>query len=449
MKIKLSTPLSSHELDALFGSDGASGERFYTHVATHSDMCDPQTLFFALDGEHISADRFIGELCARGVTCIGRSTAQGCYHVPSGNAGLLQLAAYYKKTHLRALRATVGITGSVGKTTTKDAVAVMLSEHYPVHKTPGNRNSEIGLPLSILESAPDAQILVLEMGINHKEEMMRLSLCADVDIAIITNIGTAHIGNFGSREEIAAEKRRIALSDATPIFTDATEPLLSDLPNAIPVGYGGVHQLIEVGQQNECMLYCSPHKELILPYRIPKKDIASALLFALCVGERLGLSEQQMQNGARRILTECGRRQHYRVGNISIIDDSYNASLESIRLSLSVLCEREGFKAAVLSDMLELGAYSEAMHEELGRMIASSSLMRVYYLGDMADAVRRGALASGYDVERISVFAHDDYEGCTAQILRDMKRGGHLLLKGSHKSALYRIREMLCDQKIK
>ncbi len=448
MKIKLSTPLSSHELDALFGGCAHSNDRrLYTHVATHSDECDSSTLFFALDGEHVSADRFIPPLCARGVTCVGRSTSQGCYPVSSGIEALLWLAAYYKKTHLPSVHTTVGITGSVGKTTTKDAVAIMLAERYRVHKTPGNRNSEIGLPLSVLESPADAEILVLEMGINHKGEMMRLSQCASVDIGIITNIGTAHIGNFGSREEIAIEKRRIVLSDDIPIFTDATEPLLCDLSVAIPVGYGGQHQLIGVGEQDETMLYCSPHTELPLPYRMPPKDIASALLFALCVGERLGLSELQMLTGAQRILAACGRRQHYRIGDISIIDDSYNASLESIRLSLSVLCEREGFKAAVLSDMLELGEHSEAMHEELGRIIAAFKLARVYYLGDMAEAVRRGASAYGYDVQRIVDFSPDGYEACTAQILSDMKAGGHLLLKGSHKSALFRIREMLYDKR--
>lgn len=450
MKIKLSKPLSSRELDALYEKGGNTrAERVYTHIATHSDECDPETIFFALDGQHVPGDRFIPALAARGVCCVGRYALPNCYAVKSGRDALLSLASYYKTTHLASVVHTVGITGSVGKTTTKDAVAIMLSERYRVHKTEKNHNSEIGLPLTILQAPTDSEILVLEMGINHPEEMSRLTRCAIPDVAIITNVGLAHIGNFGSREAIAKEKSRIAISPSVPILADAKEMLLSNLEGLVPVGEGGLYRLLAIESPTPSMLYLSETMQLTLPYPMPTADIHGALLLALSVGERLSLTSEQMKNAAPRILSACGRRHEYQIVGIHVIDDSYNASLESMRLSLSVLSRQRGRTFAVLGDMLELGAYAEAIHEQLGHEIAKFDLSGVYYLGEMVNAVRHGAMACGYDPERIVPLPKGAHKTCTEYILRDLRPGDHLLIKGAHSGELYRIREMLSEQTTK
>ena len=447
MKIKLSTPLCAAELHRIYGKrSDLPDERRYTHVATHSAECDPETLFFALDGERVCGDRFIPALASEGITCIGRVTACGCYTVASGTEALLSLGKYYKKEHLPALQSTVGITGSVGKTTTKEAVARMLGTHYRVHKTEGNRNSEIGLPLTILEAPPTTEILVPEMGINHPGEMERMARCAAVDLAVITNIGTAHIGNFGSREAIANEKSRIRQAASVPIVTDA-EPLLSHLPNILAVGESGRYRLQRNSTNPEHILYRSDQRKLPIPYSMPPADIAAALLYSLAIGELLSLSASEMEEGVRAILAYDGRRQIFDIHGIRVIDDSYNASLESMALSLSLLSAYEGGTFAVLADMLELGTHSEPLHRALGKEIAKANPTRVYYLGEYSESVRHGATTGGYDARHILPFPPYAYEECVEQILSDVHEGDTLLLKGAHKSELFRIREILRAKK--
>lgn len=441
MKIQLDPPLYAKEIsDALGVAFSGNTARTFTHLATSSDECDVKTLFIALEGKRRHGNEFIPSLARFGVASIGGHACKNTFCVSSGLDALMRLAAYRKK-RLHHLSQTVGITGSVGKTTTKDATALLLAQKYHVHKTPSNLNSEIGLSLSILASPPDTEVLVLELGINHPGEMSRLSALANPDIAVITNVGLSHIGNFSCTKDLIREKARIASKDTRALLIDSAIPSFPEICDALRVGEGGVYQLLPL--VNDTRLFLHPEGALPLSSAFMEGDIEAALLFALSVGRLLGLSDTELSCGAEEVCKMKGRRCVQALGGITLIDDSYNASLESIDLALSVLCRGGGKRFAVLSDVLELGDRSEEIHERIGERIATHAPDGVFFLGDQAHSVRKGAVRGGYDTGKIVALGGKEHERCALLLSQVVKAGDRVLLKGSHGGELWRVGEHL------
>lgn len=357
-------------------------------LVTSSDEVKEGDLFCALRGKR-DGHAYIGDAIARGAVAVlseeRRDAAHPIVVVPSVRAALGKWAAAVAKGNA-PLR--IGITGSVGKTTTKDAIAAMLSVHYRVHATYGNRNNDLGLPFTLLSAPKDTEVLVCEVGINHPNEMETLSAVLRPHISVITCIGHAHIGAFGTRERIAAEKR-LLLSHALRegrVLVPYGEPLLAFLPP-----HGILRTAVDPSDEERFRLL-----GISLPAEDAPRRFATA--YADEIAKALGLSVQERREGAKRIAALTTRRKEERVGELLFIDDGYNASPESMLAALTYLKARvEGYRVAVLGDMLELGENSEGYHRAVGRYAAGCADLLCFF-GAYAKEYAKGARAGGATV---------------------------------------------------
>ena len=233
MRIKLGIPLELSEV--VEATRGRLNEKCHKSkikfLSTDTRELEPGDLFVALRGERYDGNDFIKYAKERGAITLGDDISADIL-TKFGNASLLFLASYFKNK-LKRLKYTIAITGSVGKTTTKEFTKILLSTQYSVHSTPQNYNNLIGMPLTLLSAPADTEILILEMGMNRLGEISQMSKCAKPDIALITNIGTAHIGNLGSKENISKAKKEIfdGMTDGEKIIPYGEE-LLSNIENA-------------------------------------------------------------------------------------------------------------------------------------------------------------------------------------------------------------------------
>ena len=234
MRIKLDTKISVNSIiQATNGITGLDKEMSFSSITTDSRECCPGDLFIAIDGETDSGENYIDQVIKIGAFALSKTSSIGCICVPDTVEALLQIASNYIKT-LPFILYIIGITGSVGKTTTKEFAKIILSERFIVHSNPSSYNNALGLSLSILSAPKNTQILLMELGMNHAGEIGRLSKYLHPDMAIITNIGRAHIGNLGSREAIAKAKLEIlsGMKDGT-VFVPFGEKLLCEIEEKI------------------------------------------------------------------------------------------------------------------------------------------------------------------------------------------------------------------------
>jgi UDP-N-acetylmuramoyl-tripeptide--D-alanyl-D-alanine ligase len=303
--------------------------------------------------------------------------------------GLLKLAEYYKS--LFKLK-TVAVTGSAGKTSVKNAIASVLSQKYNTHKTDVNFNNEIGLPLTVFKISEANDAVVLEMGMNHLGEISNLSRSAKPDIALITNIGTAHIENLGSREGILKAKMEIAegLSEEGILVLNADNDLLRTIK-----GDGRKHEIVWVSavEKRDGFVYaenagedgiaiCYGNRVVELPVRRLPPPLVMNTLMTVAVGFLCGLTDEQIKKGYNEIPVEKGRLEFINTkSGIVLIDDSYNANTSSMNLALDVLAEQGGETTAILGDMFELGEFSKECHEEVGEYAAEKGIDRLITIG--------------------------------------------------------------------
>ena len=356
-----------------------------SRLVTDSREIQHGDLFCALIGNH-DGHRYTEEAAERGAVAIlaeQKTNAQAPHIlVPSVRLALSDWAIAVSKGK-EPLR--IGITGSVGKTTVKDALAAMLSVRFSVHATYGNYNNDLGLPFTILSAPHDCQMLVCELGINHPQEMSLLSRTLRPHISLITCIGHAHIGAFGNREEIAAEKREILrYAEAKGrVYVPITEPLLFMLP---PRGIR--REGIAPFDAYTCKKYGLSFSEEDIPRNL-------AYAFSSAVGKACGLSEKEITEGLLRISALNTHRKEYPINEIRIIEDCYNASPESTMAALCLLSKKQnGRRVAVLGDMLELGERSDAFHHAIGRFAAKHADL-LFFFGRFAQAYADGAKAGG------------------------------------------------------
>ena len=225
MRIDLGTPMTLEEIAYATGGNHKQNA-IIKSITTDSREVEEGDLFIAIKGDKFDGADYVSEVKKRGGFVLASVPLYSDILHPNGADALLSLATYYIKT-LPYLLYKIGITGSVGKTTTKEFLKIMLSDRYITHASKGNFNNQIGMPMSILSAEKNTQVLLMEMGMNHPGEISNLSRCLRPDIGIITNIGTAHIGNLGCRENIAKAKLEITdgMNDGI-LFTPADEPLL-------------------------------------------------------------------------------------------------------------------------------------------------------------------------------------------------------------------------------
>ena len=395
-------------------------------------------LFIVLQGARDGHD-FISAAMDKGAAAVLCSRKVGDYpaiYVEDPRIALGQIA----REELRRIGAkVVGVTGSVGKSTTKEMIAAVLETTYITEKTPANHNNDIGMPMAILSMPESTQVAVLEMGMNHFGEIAYLSNIAHPDIAVIVNIGTSHIEFLGSQEGIRQAKMEIleGMSADGKLFLNGDDALLRKLPN-VPVqelSYFGTSEGCdirgeEVSQTPGLLRYTVDSDAVPFEVELSLEGMHYVVdsLAAVAVGLAMDVSPDRIVGCLKYFQNMAGRQEIYEEQGYTIIRDCYNAGPESMAAALAVLGARKGRRIAVLGDMLELGDRTWAEHYKVGRLAAENADV-VYAFGPNSDRVAAGALTGGIPQNKIGKYTD------RAQLIDELKRmaqpGDVLLFKGS------------------
>ena len=298
----------------------------------------------------------------------------------------------------------VGVTGSVGKSTTKEMISTVLESTFRTAKTPANHNNDIGMPMGILSMPADTQVAVLEMGMNHFREMAYLSRIGQPDIAVIVNIGTMHIEHLGTQEGILKAKLEIleGMEKTAPVLLNGDDRFLKTAAcGDHRVTYFGVDENCAVrGLDPEISTGCvtfrvrAGEKEFHMELPVEGEHFVCDALAAVAVGLELGVEPVKIQESLANFRNMAGRQEIYEKDGFTIISDCYNAGPESMAAALKVLGRQKGRKIAVLGDMLELGSCTQAEHYKVGRLAAEQADRLLAY-GPNGARMEKGALTGG------------------------------------------------------
>lgn len=356
--------------------------------------------------------------------------------VPSSIKALGQLAKYKRSTFYSPV---VAVTGSAGKTSTKDMIYSVLKEKYKVHKTIGNQNNHIGLPLTILSLDKDNEVLVLEMGMNHLKEISYLTNIAKPDIAVITNVGTAHIGNLGSRENILKAKLEIleGLNPNGTVIINNDNDLLhkwflenKNNYNILTIGIKNKSDYMPVIiEKGEWGTTFSCNNTI---YKVPVggEHFIYNALSAIAVANIFNVTTKEIQNGIINFELSSNRMSVSVSEGITIIDDSYNANFDSMSYAIKYLKSLPGRSIAVLGSMKELGKFSEELHRKIGKLVELEKIDILITIGDEAKFINEEAINNGYN-KNISYHFETNKEAIS--FINSIKRSeDNILVKASN-----------------
>lgn len=455
MKIKLGLGKTNMRQMAVFcGGElydftGKAGCEF-SYVCTDSREADSETMFIATRGERVDGHDYILKALESGCRCIL------CEYVPQGIQGkcvafcvvensmdaFCDVAKGYRQGHYLY---NVAITGSVGKTTTKEFVSCVLKEHFNLYTTAGNFNSIIGMPMSFMEADAACNAAVFEMGMSGFGEIIRMTETAHPDIGIITNIGSSHLEYLKTRENIAKAKFEIAegIRENGTILLNGDEPLLRNLPdciskkniNAIYVSINGDGDMcasnivVDEGKTSFDIEYnCKKYNDVYVP--VTGAHFVYSAMFAFAVGLVSGMSEEEIRKGLENYVSPKMRQNILDKDGIKVISDCYNAAPESMKAALSVLAavNTEGRRIAVLGDMRELGDESKKMHQEVGKNTYGKA-DTVIGIGKLGSLIAKSAKEAG--VEETYIFEENDAKTISILIKSILKSGDTILFKAS------------------
>lgn len=432
--------------------EGSDGNRIFTTVNSDSRAIKSKdTLFAAFCGDNFDGHRFAAELCNEGGAIID-NPAYACPNailVKDVKSALYTVAVQHRAEKLPNLK-VLAITGSVGKTTTKNMAALVMASHYNVYKSAGNRNSLTGLPMEILNIPDDAEWAVLEAGMSDPGEISRISALIKPSAAIITNIGHSHILAFGSREGICEEKLSITAAMEKPFLVMPDEPLLisacggKDGALFCSVAENSYDAYVENVTQTDSstsftVCYGGNKTAVTIP-ALGMHNVQNALLCFVC-GVNLGVPADKAAKALEGFSVEGFRQNIRKSGGITVIADCYNASPESMKAALSVLGKGTGRRIAVLGDMLELGEHSHSLHRFVGE-VAATAADTLICVGDFASSIAEGACAKGFSEENISLYQSDRY-GEAAELLKSIvKEGDTVLFKASNRTNIRKVLEL-------
>lgn len=360
-----------------------------------------------------------------------------------------KMAKYKRELYGNKLK-VVGVTGSVGKTSTKDIIANVLSQKYKTLKTEGNNNNNIGLPLTILR-IQDEEVAVIEMGMNHLGEISYLSNIAKPNISVITNVGTAHIGILGSRENILKAKLEIldGMKEKNLVINNDNDLLnkwQEENREKINIHTFGINNNsdfmakdIKV-EENSSEFNCGDLK-VFVPVG-GEHFILNALCGITC-GKLLNLSDEEIIRGISTFKLTAKRMEITNLKNgVTLINDSYNASYESMKAAILNLKNMTGKrKIAVLGDMFELGAFSEKLHRNVGEEVQKNNIDKLYIIGENAKFIAEEAISNGFNKENICHYT--DKGALCDDLISDLKDGDVVLIKASNGMKLFEIAEKL------
>ncbi len=452
MRIRLDIPLELYEIASAVGGRCCDGFEniLIDHVVTDSREVERGDLFFALVGKHYDGHDYISDAHARGAISVSERTAEFSIGVRDTALALLRLASYYK-SKLPHLKHTVAITGSVGKTTTKNFLREMLGRSVSVHATDGNLNNVIGVSLSILSAPRTTEALVLELGMNSRGEIEALSRAICPTLSLITSIGTAHIGRLGSREQIALAKAEIRHGMSSGhILCPFDEPLLHWLEGkrtfSLTDPRADYYMTATNIGTNACDLnfIAKDRAPLQIHPNVNGKHNLSCLLVAMSACVELGIPSDGIERGVRAVNSAHTRLKTIELNGLTLLDDSYNASLESVEAMLCYLARYSPPRGALLGDILELGAKTEQIHTLIGRAAARVGLEHLYLYGAYSPFIRMGAKLEGMDEKNIFLNNDTSRPDITAEHIRiNHSSGETILFKASHDLQLSNIVKML------
>lgn len=381
------------------------GSALVTSFFTDSRKTEPGMMFVPIRGENTDAHRFIPQVFASGAAATFseeplENPAGPVVYVENSRAALQKVAERYRE---RFTIPVIGITGSVGKTTTKEMVALAVSAGLRTMKTAGNANSQIGLPMTVLRIEPEDEAAVVEMGVSMPGEMARIARVAKPTLAVITNIGVSHIEFMKTRENILAEKFKIAdyLPAGGTVFVNGDDDLLSTLKSTpekkiVRFGLGKAcdWRAVELDADVYGTQFVCEHEEKRTPMYVPatgEHNVRNALA-ALAVADAVGVPETDAVRAIAQYEPPAMRQQILESNGVTLIDDTYNASPDSMRASLKILADMRctGKKYAVLADMLELGDYAVRGHFDTGAFAAENGVDFVIGVGPLSKHIVEG-----------------------------------------------------------
>lgn len=422
------------------------GDVSFHRFSTDTRTLEKGDIFLALTGENFDGNRFVEEAFAKGAAAAvtkAASDAGPCVIVDDPLQALQRFAQCHRE-HFEI--PVIAITGTCGKTSSKDLVAAVLETRYKVVKTKGNLNNEIGLPLSLLEIDAGTEAAVIEMGANHRGDIAQLCGIAKPTEAAITMIAEAHLEGFGTLEDVAEAKGEIAdgLPDSGLFYVNLDDPRcvrIAENFSGRTVSFGTAGDVAlescVFNEAGEMDLRVRPVGELVLP--LHARAHAANVLLAIAVG--LQHDVVSFEGPLRRACLESTRFKVLTIGPLEIIDDSYNSNPPSVRAALEALRDRPvaGARMAALGDMLELGKYADELHEAVGAFAGACGVERLFVRGDHAQATLKGARATG--VAKVQVI--DTHEDMAEVIAHCAGPGDTLLVKGSRGMTMEKVIESL------
>lgn len=418
----------------------ANGDAVISEICTDTRKITPGCLFICLKGERFDAHDFAPKAAELGAAALmvehPVDVDLPCIIVENTGKAMLELSAWYRSKFSIPV---VGLTGSVGKTTTKEFIALVLSAKYKTLKTQGNLNNEIGVPQMLFKMDSETEAAVIEMGMNHRGEIHRLTNAVKPTVALITNIGTSHIENLGSREGILNAKLEIldSMEKGSKLLLNGDNDMLATVKRddfkiirfAIDDKAADyTAKDIEESDNSTSFTVCFDGEErrITVP-TVGRHNVYNALA-AFAVGREIGIDSDATADALANYVPAGMRQRSVDVGKIHVIEDCYNASPDSMNAALTTLSGRKtGKKIAVLADMLELGDYSPKAHESVGEIAAKLNIDMVLAYGEYAklyvSAAKKNAIKSAYHFETKEELAH--------KLMESAEPGDNVLFKGS------------------
>nr|WP_243764286.1 UDP-N-acetylmuramoyl-tripeptide--D-alanyl-D-alanine ligase [Bittarella massiliensis (ex Durand et al. 2017)] len=448
-------------LQAIAEAIGASytGELTVSGVSSDTRAIGEGSLFVAIRGERFDGHAFVAQAFEKGAAAAVLSDpafaveGRPCLVCPNTLDAMIQIGGLYRSLFSEVR--CVGVTGSVGKTTTKEMLYAALSPFGKTLKTEGNQNNEIGMPRTLFQLTDDTRLAVIEMGMSGFGEIEPMTRAVRPEVAVLTNIGVSHLEKLGTRENILAEKLSITrgLQGVRTLVLNEDNDLLSTVERA-----DGARRIIRISlcdrdadiwadalsSDSDCTHFVVHYADgAAYPARIPclgKHNVYDALL-ALGAAEAFGLDRATAVAGLQAYQTAGMRQRVKRLAGITVIEDCYNASPDSMRASLALLGQNFGGarKAAVLADMLELGARSAQMHRQVGRDAAAEGIDALFCYGEQARLIAEGAREAGCK----EVFSFDEKDQLAEALCRWLAPGDCILVKGSRGMKLEEVLEIV------
>ena len=418
-----------------------------TSIVTDSRKAGEGSLFAAIKGARADGHKFIPAVAEQGAVCALCEEAPQAdiayILVESTLVALKGIAEYYRSLFSIPF---IGITGSVGKTSTKEFISAVLAQKYNVHKTGGNFNNELGVPITLFGLEEEHEVAVIEMGISGFGEMTRLSKMVRPDISVITNIGYCHLENLGDRDGVLRAKTEMFtyLKDNGSIILchdDDKLRTVTDYHGITPTLYGTgndeyrAENIVEKGLDGVgCTLI---HGDTRIDVTIPtmgRHNVLNALC-AMAVGTKLGLTPDEIKRGLESFRNVGSRNRIIKTAYYTIIDDCYNANPTSTKAGLDTLSKLSGRRVAVLGDMKELGKDEIALHREVGAYAKELGIDVLIAVGPLSEATAEGFGEGAYYYQNV--------DRCIDRIERHLHPDDTILVKASHSMQFERIVEAL------